>query len=140
MFSAEAAKFQTTEFLRRCHVRALDLVHNDFEEAAVTGYHEAAKVEMQQLAASGSKKVDTRTPTKIFFLSEYVDVYPTSLHDVKNWILEGVATTEAISGKQVTRTPWEPIRFGEEALTGIGETVQVPERLLARGKMPAPSF
>ncbi len=56
LFNDEGRQFQLTAFINRCHERAFGLLHNDFSQDDIDGYHEAAKVEINILVQSGQKR------------------------------------------------------------------------------------
>jgi hypothetical protein len=66
LFSEEGKQFQLTAFINRCHERAFGLLHNDFSQEDIDGYHEAAKVEIKILVQSGQKRYFKATKIDIF--------------------------------------------------------------------------
>ena len=109
LLNDEGRQFQLTAFINRCHERAFGLLHNDFSQDDIDGYHEAAKVEINILVQSGQKRYFKASKMDIILATVYVGVYPQSLFDIKDWILEGVARSVAISNGQYERLPWERV-------------------------------
>ncbi len=133
LFHKEARQYQMNSFIDRCHKRADDLMHNGFTDETVQGYHDAADVECTNLAASGHKMFGG-IQRQISFLHFKVSVYPTSVYDLKDWILAAVVRSVAISNGQLPRLPWEKVLWESRPLQHFGMTVAVPDSLLSHGR------
>ena len=133
LFHNEARQYQMNSFIDRCHKRADDLMHNGFSEETVQGYHEASDVECKHLAASGHRMFGG-IQRQISFLNFKVHVFPTSVYDLKDWILDATVRSVAISNGQLPRLPWEKVLWENRPLQHFGMTVQVPEFLLTHGR------
>lgn len=135
LFRAEGKIFQLHAFIQTCEDRARDLIHNGFPEEDIVAYHENAASQIKILAAAGHDVLFRRGPKRLMlFLNERVEVYPTSLHDIKDWILEGTARSLAISNGQLNRFPWELVLFEDAPLPNFGRTEKVPESLLVQAR------
>ena len=130
LFHAEARQYQMHQFIDRCHKRANDLLHTSFSDESVQGYRDAAPVEIRVLTSSGHKLFDKSVKRQLSFLNLKVEVFPTSVYDIKDWILSATARSMAISNGQLPRLPWEATLYGDEPLPHFGSTVQVPLALI----------
>lgn len=109
LFHKEARQYQMHCVMERCAKRAVDLMHLGLTEENIQGDNDRAAVECRTLPASGHKMFNKNTPRTIPYLNQKVEVYKTSVCDLKDWISLACARSIPISDGQLARLPWEAV-------------------------------